>query len=61
MTEGPVVNCQFDVIRTSKCWGQIVNFFDKLLKTSGKDSLEMQKIENWTTVASCTELTEATW
>ena len=58
MIGATIVNGRFDIIRTSRCWGKFIEFFDKSLKTSRKDSLELQKNENWTTVA-CIELIEA--
>ena len=51
MTEITVVNGRFDIIRTSKCWRKITKFLGKLLKTSRKSSLELQEVENCTTVA----------
>ena len=60
MTGGTVINDRFDVIRASKYWGQIIKLFCKLSKTSRKGSLELQEVENCTTVA-CIELTESTW
>ena len=59
MTEETVINGGFDIIRTSKCWGQIINFFDKLPKNSRKGSLKLQKVKNGAKDAS-TELIEAT-
>ena len=59
MTAVTVVNGQFDIISTSKYRGQVIKFFDRLSNTSPKQSQELQKVENWTTVA-CTELIEAT-
>ena len=59
MTGETVINGRFDIIRTSNCWGLIIKVFDKLSKTSRKGSLELQKVENWTTVAG-TELIETT-
>ena len=58
MIGATIVNGRFDIIRTSRCWGKFIEFFDKSLKTSRKDNLELQKNENWTAVA-CTELIEA--
>ena len=51
MTWGSVVNNRFNIIRTSKRWEQIIKFLDKLLKTSQKGSLHLQKVEKWTRVA----------
>ena len=59
MTRAAAVKGQFTIIGTSKCWGQIIKYFDKLSKTSQKGSLELQKFENCTTVA-CTESIETT-
>ena len=52
MTERTVVNGQFDIIITSKCWGQIVKFFNRLSKTSRKGSLKLEAgwqllVQNW--------------
>ena len=59
MIVGTVVNGQCNIIRISKCWGDIIKYLDKLLKTSRKGSLELQKTENCTPV-DITELIEAT-
>ena len=53
-----VVNDQFDIIRTSKCGGQIIKLFGKLLRTSQKGSLQLQKVENCIKGA-CTRMIEA--
>ena len=51
MNKEPAVNGRFNIIRTSRSRGQIFIFFDKLSETSQKRRLELQKVENWTTVA----------
>ena len=60
MTERSVVNVEFDVIRAFNVADKLSKFFGKLSKTSRKGSLELQKVENWTWIAS-KELTESTW
>ena len=53
MTGGKVVDGRFDIIKTLKCWGQIINFSDKLSKFNRKGSLELQRVENFTLHDSC--------
>ena len=54
-----VVNGRFNIIGTSKYWGPLIKFFDKLSKNSRKGSLDLEKVENCTTLA-CIVLIEAT-
>ena len=46
-----VVNFSYDIIRASQSEGKIIKYFEILLKINWIDSIELQKVENWTTVA----------
>ena len=60
MTRAAMIS-RFGIIKTSNCLGLTSNILTdcQKSKTSPKRSLELQKVENWTTVV-CTELIEAT-